>query len=160
MSLVTLSWFEFPAGDKTPKGSFWIAIKTPYDPVFVNNLKERYPKKDRFWYQKNSCWMLNPEMRFDLISILRENNYDTICEGPETPPSKYCPPTKPCPPKEKNVLDHEILQISPFAYIEVAKAAYKALSRLYHPDLPTGDIDKMKNLNTAWDRLSKRYKRR
>jgi curved DNA-binding protein CbpA len=44
---------------------------------------------------------------------------------------------------------YEVLQIHPHARPEVARAAYRALARLYHPDLG-GDGRNMTALNNAW----------
>jgi len=54
--------------------------------------------------------------------------------------------------------DHELLEILPTARFEVAKAAYRALCLVHHPD-HGGDLRKIQALNAAWERLCKRYGR-
>lgn len=54
--------------------------------------------------------------------------------------------------------DYTLLEILPTARFEVAKAAYRALSMLYHTD-HGGDNGKMVALNAAWERLCRKYGR-
>jgi hypothetical protein len=54
--------------------------------------------------------------------------------------------------------DHALLEILPTARFEVAKAAYRALCVVYHPDRG-GDESKMVALNAAWERLCRKYGR-
>lgn len=48
---------------------------------------------------------------------------------------------------------YEILSLANFSEIEVVKAAYRALSRKYHPDMSNGDKNKMVNFNLAYEVL-------
>ena len=55
---------------------------------------------------------------------------------------------------------YELLEITPNASNEVVKAAYKAQVAKYHPDnVETGDIEKMKEINIAYETLSDPEKR-
>ena len=49
--------------------------------------------------------------------------------------------------------DHDVLCVTPAAPPEVIRAAYKALSRLRHPDAG-GSTEEMQRINAAYDRLS------
>jgi hypothetical protein len=49
----------------------------------------------------------------------------------------------------------KILGVDPSAEQEVVKAAYKAKSKLYHPDKPTGSNQKMKEVNIAYAAICK-----
>ena len=56
---------------------------------------------------------------------------------------------------------YELLEITPNASNEVVKAAYKAQVAKYHPDnVETGDIEKMKAINIAYETLSDPEKRK
>ena len=57
---------------------------------------------------------------------------------------------------------YEILGVSPTAEIEVIKAAYRALSKKYHPDKTkdSKSIEKMKRVNLAFEVLSTPNKRK
>lgn len=64
------------------------------------------------------------------------------------------PVTKPAPTL------YQVLGVATDAPKEVIQAAYKALARLHHPDLPNGNAEKMKRVNAAFDVLSDPGKRR
>lgn len=49
----------------------------------------------------------------------------------------------------------KILGVDPSAEQEVVKAAYKAKSKMYHPDKPTGSNEKMKEINAAYVQICK-----
>lgn len=56
---------------------------------------------------------------------------------------------------------YDLLQVSPTASLNVIQAAYRSLSRLYHPDVPlTGSKTKMQALNSAYEILSDSKKRK
>jgi curved DNA-binding protein CbpA len=56
---------------------------------------------------------------------------------------------------------YEILQIDPNASEEVIRAAYRAMSKRYHPDLQQGGNDAMmKKINEAYEVLSDPQRRR
>lgn len=49
---------------------------------------------------------------------------------------------------------YSVLGVAPDAPQEVVQAAYRALSRIYHPDVPkTGNAEKMKKINRAYEVL-------
>jgi curved DNA-binding protein CbpA len=49
---------------------------------------------------------------------------------------------------------YKILQVDPEAHPEVIRAAYRALARVYHPDVDGGSTEKMIALNKAWAVIS------
>jgi curved DNA-binding protein CbpA len=49
---------------------------------------------------------------------------------------------------------YKILQVDPEAHIDVVRAAYRVLARMYHPDVEGGTSDKMIALNNAWAVIS------
>lgn len=70
--------------------------------------------------------------------------------GPSPSPGKRPrtgrnPVVAPIPPTH-----YSVLGVAPTAPMEVIQAAYRALSRVYHPDVPgTGNAEKMKRINAA-----------
>jgi len=62
---------------------------------------------------------------------------------------------RPRVPVQVPTLTHySVLGVAPTAPQEVIQAAYRALSRIYHPDVPrTGNAEKMKKLNRAYEVL-------
>jgi hypothetical protein len=56
--------------------------------------------------------------------------------------------------RKKKVKDYyEILQVSENAELEVIQAAYRGLSKKYHPDGENPDEERMKEINEAWEVL-------
>jgi curved DNA-binding protein len=49
---------------------------------------------------------------------------------------------------------YKILQVHPEAHIDVVRAAYRVLARVYHPDVDGGSAEKMVALNNAWAVIS------
>lgn len=54
---------------------------------------------------------------------------------------------------------YETLEIEQTASADEVKRAYKRLANKYHPDKPTGNADKFKEINTAYDTLGDAQKR-
>ena len=52
-----------------------------------------------------------------------------------------------------------ILQVQPFAEDFVIHAAYHALARRYHPDGPSPDPERMRQINSAFEMLGDRFRR-
>ncbi len=65
---------------------------------------------------------------------------------------KWTPP--PPKPRPKNIDPYQTLHLLPSAPPEVVRAAYKALATLHHPDKPSGDDEKMKAINRAYQQLA------
>jgi hypothetical protein len=60
---------------------------------------------------------------------------------------------------ENNEKDpYEILGVSKYASMEEVKEAYRNLSRKYHPDTGNGDLEKMKEINWAYEKIRKEKK--
>jgi DnaJ-class molecular chaperone len=71
------------------------------------------------------------------------------------------PPPRPTPSRPQEPTLYDVLEVSPRASQETITAAYRALSRVYHPDLnPTGGTGKMKELNAAYEVLKDKEKRK
>lgn len=62
--------------------------------------------------------------------------------------------------KEEFVNYYDLMQISERASDEVVKAAYRALSKKYHPDGDSPDVYMMQKINKAYETLSDPEKRR
>jgi curved DNA-binding protein CbpA len=81
----------------------------------------------------------------------------------EIPFCPHCGENQPSPlsEQEKSKNPYKILQISESAEIEVIEAAYKSLSKKYHPDFDPSQSaeEKMKDINWAYEILSDPQKR-
>lgn len=81
-------------------------------------------------------------------------------QAPPPPPPKNATPKANKRPRtrQSTVAVHthySILGVTQDAPIEVIQAAFRALSRRYHPDVPkTGDAERMKRLNASYEVLS------
>ena len=78
---------------------------------------------------------------------------------PDSPPPPPRSP-RPAPSRLQEPTLYDILEVSPRASQETITAAYRALSRVYHPDLNPGGVVKMKELNAAYEVLKDKEKRK
>lgn len=58
--------------------------------------------------------------------------------------------------RRESMNPYEILGVSPLSSKADIKAAYRRLSKKYHPDLG-GDEEKFKEINEAWDYIDKNH---
>lgn len=71
------------------------------------------------------------------------------------------PAPSPTPPQGHRPTLYDVLGVSPTAPPEVIQGAYRALARIYHPDVPkTGNKVKMQALTEAYGVLSDKAKRK
>jgi hypothetical protein len=63
-------------------------------------------------------------------------------------------PPEPPPAKPKTIDPYAVLHLRETAPPELVRAAFKCLATIFHPDKPTGDEEKMKELNSAYRRLA------
>jgi DnaJ-domain-containing protein 1 len=69
------------------------------------------------------------------------------------------PPPPPPHPHATLITLYDVLEVSPRASKETIDAAFRALSKRFHPDKPTGDAEKMKRLSVAHHILSNPQRR-
>ena len=83
---------------------------------------------------------------------------------PPFPQSRTGRPPRPAAPqtiRQVTVTLYDILEVSPRASKETIDAAYKSLSKRFHPDnLKTGDAERMRQLNAAHSILGDARKRK
>jgi hypothetical protein len=167
-------------GVRAPIGSQWITITASYDPVLVASLKVKFDWEARRWNPNTKKWYVWRDLESRLLSILGNLEYginwtkparrksttakpseakspSATSSGAKSPGTKT-PPASPTS-KFSSSDDFALLELLPTARFEVAKASYRALCMVYHPD-QGGDVRKMTMLNAAWERLCKRYGRR
>lgn len=61
-------------------------------------------------------------------------------------------------PTVNSTSNWDVLYLKETAPIEVVKAAYKALAKLYHPDINPDNVDKMSKINVAYESILKFFK--
>jgi hypothetical protein len=131
---------------RTADGRSW-RVTFPYDPDVVAGIKElvpphsrRYDPADRAWYVARAYG--------DEIRRLLEAVFLDVEIGHER--SAYTPPSNSTP-----ATSYTVLHLQPSAPPELVEAAFKCLSKLYHPDRG-GDTEKMQALNEAVSILRRR----
>lgn len=55
--------FDFPE---------YLTITTPYNPKFVDDLKQTIPSEDRVWVKDSKVWVVNAEYSYEIEEILQE----------------------------------------------------------------------------------------
>ncbi len=102
----------------------------------------------------------------DLMDQFVGQLFDRIL-GPNTPPPPGAGPSphprqtpRPGPRQAHQTTLYDVLEVSPAASPETITAAWKSLSKRFHPDLATGDAEKMKVINSAYEILSDPQKRK
>lgn len=121
-----------------------IWARTPYSPSFVTELKEVIPKEYRRWDSEERVWV---------ISYAYEGNLLALCSNYFTKVVKYG--EKRYTAAITSSPAYQTLHLLPTAPKEVVLAAYRALSKLYHPDVSkeASANEKMKRINVAFDEI-------
>ena len=144
-----------------------VALFSPYDKDFVNDLKKIGDRSMRKWDPDNKAWIIRTAIFEDVHQLLddyfpheewavADDAKDAIqmvyhkqvnpggaqaTSAPVGPPTSYGP--------------YATLYVNDSAPDAVVKAAYKALSRMYHPDLG-GDPKAMGTVNAAFEDIKKK----
>lgn len=132
----------------TPAGG--VILKTPYLQEFVSDLKREIPQRHRSWDPEAKVWQVD-SFYADIAADIFFHHFP---DGEEINltgrPSERVPPPSWC----------LVLGVLPTAPKEVVTAAYKALSKLHHPDTGNGKSDpkKMAQINVAMEEARKHLK--
>lgn len=117
--------------------SIW--ARTPYNKDFVTTLKEVIPKDYRYWDKEERVWVVSYSYEDKLIALC-STYFSSVTKYGE---KRYIAPTTQSSPA------YQTLHLLPSAPKEVVLAAYRALSKLYHPD-----ISKRPNANEVMKRIN------
>jgi hypothetical protein len=122
----------------------------------IEALKDYVPACHRVYVPDRKTWRVDADAHAELHGWLADarSTFNARIEwlGGETdtdPSREWTPPSKP-----KAVDPYQTLHLLPSAPTEVIRAAFKALATLHHPDKPSGDDEKMKAINRAYQQLS------
>lgn len=123
--------------------SIW--AKTPYNASFVIALKDKIPKGYRHWDSEEKVWVINYCYEEELIAICSMYFKDIAYYGEKKYSSKSI----------QSSPAYETLHLLPTAPKEVVIATYRALSKLYHPDVSNkpNAMERMKEINVAFDKI-------
>ncbi len=114
-------------------------VTFPYDPDVVTGIKELVPPHSRAYDPDAKCWYVSSAYR-DIVHELLEAVFIDVETDPER---TYTPPTRTTPRTE-----YHVLHLQPSAPPELVEAAYRTLTKLYHPDRG-GDTETMAAINAA-----------
>jgi len=123
-----------------------VAISFPFDRSLVDRFKIDVPAYARSYVPETKTWLFESAYAARAVHLLTERFPDAHIENAPGP-------------HLATVSDHDseylTLFVIPAAPPEVVKAAYRALSKLYHPD-KGGDVTVMQRINEAYERLEPR----
>jgi len=121
-----------------------IWVKAPYKADFITALKTKIPKEYRYWESDEKVWVVNYSYEDELLSLCSEY-FDDIAKYGER---KYITAPK-SPPA------YQVLHLLPTAPKEVVVAAYRVLSKLYHPDInkSSNATKEMVKINAAFEEI-------
>ena len=124
-----------------------IWARTPYNASFVTELKDRIPKEYRYWDKDERVWVVNYSYEKAILDLCSEYFDRVIKYGKK----RYSAPTAITSPSPA----YQTLHLLPSAPKELIVAAYRVLSKLYHPDInkETNATEKMKRINVAFDEI-------
>lgn len=124
-----------------------LTLKMPYNQDFVSELKETIPAHMRQWDPDSKVWYVGLpylgalvrilEGYFSDSEILLDHDIPNLIALRDVIEPKHSP--------------YSELYLLPDAPKEVCYAAYRALAKLFHPDVNGGDSKRMKRINLAWE---------
>lgn len=130
----------------TDAGPGAVAIRFTYDRELVELLKACVPAYARRWDATWKTWTVDGYPLDHFLGAARTAGHNVIDgRAASTPPPRA---RRPEPPREW--AEELLLAVGP----ERREAVFRALTRVLHPDTPTGDVRLMQALNGARDRLA------
>lgn len=121
------------------------ACEFDFSPGMVEGIKTHIPSRQRTWKPDLRQWWFRAEV-IDSVCTLAT----LFCEG-----GYVHAQSSPAPAHRGPEAAYQTLHLLPSAPPELVKAAYKALSKLEHPD-KGGDKARMQAINSAYGILSHR----
>lgn len=172
MNLAHSYFWEDKAPHLPPQAAPWICVKPPFnqDPywtVFV----QRLPMQQRRYVPEGLYWMFSPVLKSALLQRLTSAGWQVNCCRPPELRGRKKGIGATDFAEMQNILNGMIaeeresgashfvkLHLLPSAPKEVVRAAYKAMIKPIHPDMPRnkgGDEEKFKELTEAKDIIFK-----
>lgn len=124
------------------------AVKCDYNAELVDALKKNIPARQRKWCPDIKQWWFKEEVIDDVLGLLEH-----FCSNVHHSNGSAYGTGR--PPGADVAAAYRTLYLTPDAPAEVIKAAYRALSKQYHPDAG-GTTGAMQRLNEAFERLTKK----
>jgi hypothetical protein len=149
-----------------------VRVVTPYVPEFVADLKEEIPYYAKTWDRDSKNWLVDGEYEETALEVASRYFETTVVISEadalrrERAARSASAPPRPEPPHSstrcaeivRSVYREEAeLYLLPGAPLAVVQAAYRAVSKLVHPDLAgSSSHARMVAVNRAYDFLVKR----
>jgi len=132
----------------------WTAFRVPFDRAWINAVKLSVPPPSRRWVPSQKEWEIAPGYARHIVALtIKTFSY---CIDADRVGGTGDRPGGSSPVQSRRDGDHyATLHLTPSAPAAVVAAAYKALSRLHHPDRG-GDHEAMLALNDAYQKLCER----
>lgn len=138
-----------------------------YDPNKLKPRRTRHPNPRRRDPLAEAMDLMS-ERLLDATELILNNMMDRIFPlGPGDPPRRPQPRPQAHPhprprsqPQPQEPSLYEVLEISTKASPDTITAAWRSLSKRFHPDLKTGNAERMKLINQAYEVLSDPHKRK
>ncbi len=124
-----------------------IWVRTPYKAAFVAGIKVVIPKGYRHWDGEEKVWAVSYLYEEKLIRLCQTCFGGVVQYGQQKSTQAIQASPR-----------YQALHLLPSAPGEVVMAAYRALSKLYHPDVSQDPnaTEKMKKINVAFDDIMDR----
>ncbi len=121
-------------------------VRFRYDPALVELLKTAVPSYARSWDPSLKQWQVQATHARQLASALRRTGHQVIgCDADDPPPRTT---TGTDPSQWAHIL---FRRVGPTR----REPVFRALTRIFHPDLPTGDGRLQQELNAAREELDR-----
>jgi hypothetical protein len=118
-----------------------VCLESPYDRDFVEALKRAIDSGGRQWDAQRKRWIISALYVVDLLQFLTQYGAQIQDDRPG--------PVVPLPPMPDDLREaFEALTVAYVAPLCVAEAAFRALSKYYHPDRG-GDPQEFHRVNDA-----------
>ena len=139
----------------------WLKCKTPHNetvtPRFAAALKAAINWKLRQWSPSEKVWMVDPSCLDELLDIAKKFFPDVIVMRETDAENARSAPQESWKPRQEQPDDgtyQTIANLLRVASTDALKRIYRALAADLHTD-HGGDMETMKRLNVAWDRIRK-----
>jgi len=116
-----------------------LQLEVPFHKEFTETLKQSITSKKRIWDNNDKCWYIVRDQLDKLCHILDKYFTETILLD--------------FPAQDVSADAWSKLYLLEGAPLDLVRTAYKTLAKIYHPDKPTGDKDKMQAINVAYKEL-------
>lgn len=120
----------------------WIMVRTPYNPEFIDELKNEIPREARKWDTEEKIWKVDASYADDLEKLVRKFYGEPTVVQQEVLVTASAPEDDPY---------GMLLREAPN---DVIKKVYLMIATKVHPDAG-GSTESMTRVNQAWDAIKR-----